>query len=87
MSNALSNQLFVRDRVGYDEVYPSGHKDLDSPSEERSSSTTSLSSRDEGLEMDRPEEDSVMVWTMLSPQSNPLWVLMDLGSSSCYPYG
>ena len=46
MSSALSNQLFVHDRVGYDEVFPSGQKDPDTSSEERNLSTTSPSSRD-----------------------------------------
>ena len=58
MSSASSNQSFVRDGAGYNEVYLSGHKDLDSPNEKRSLSSTSPSSRDEGLEMDRPEGDS-----------------------------
>ena len=57
MSSASSNQSFVYDRAGYDEVYPSGHKDLDSPSEERSPSASSPSSRDEGLEMEMLEDD------------------------------
>ena len=39
-------------------MYPLGHKDLDSPSEERSPSTSSPSSRDEVLETERPEDDS-----------------------------
>ena len=58
MSSASSNQSFVRDETGYDEVYPSGHKDLDSLSEEKSPSTSSPSSRDEVLETERPENDS-----------------------------
>ena len=58
MSSASSNQSFFRDEAGYDEVYPLGHKDLDSPSEERSPSTSSPSSRDEVLETERPEDDS-----------------------------
>ena len=58
MSSASSNQSFVRNGVGYDEVYPSGHKDPDSPSEDRSPSASSPSSRDEGLETERPEDGS-----------------------------
>ena len=38
MSSASSNQLFVRDRVGYDEVFPLGQKDPDTSSEEREKS-------------------------------------------------
>ena len=44
--------------MGYDEVYSSGHKDLDSPSEERSPSASSPFLSDEGLETERPEDDS-----------------------------
>ena len=58
MSSASSNQSFVRDWEGYDKVYPSGQKDPDTSSEERNLFATSPSSRDEGLEMDRPEGDS-----------------------------
>ena len=39
-------------------MYSSGHKDLDSPNEERSSSASSPFLRDEGLETERPEDDS-----------------------------
>ena len=58
MSSASSNQSFVCDGAGYDEVYSSGHKDLDSPSEEKSPSTSSPFLKDEGLETKRPEDDS-----------------------------
>ena len=57
MSSALSNHLFVRDGASYDEVYLPGHKDHDSPSEERSPLASSSSSRDEGLEREEPEDD------------------------------
>ena len=57
MYSASSNHSFVCDGAGYDEVYPSGHKDHDSPSEERSPSASSPSSRDEGLEKGGPEDD------------------------------
>ena len=56
MSSASSNQSFVRDGAGYDEVYLSGHKDPDNPSEERSLSASS--SRDEDSEMERSKGDS-----------------------------
>ena len=58
MSSVSSNQLFVRDGTGYDEVFPLGQKDPDTSSEERNLFATSPSSRDEGLEMDRPKDDS-----------------------------
>ena len=38
-------------------MYPSSHKDLDSPSEERSPSASSPSSSNEGLEVKRPADD------------------------------
>ena len=57
MSSASSNHSFVRNGAGYDEVYPSGHKDHDSPSEERNLSASSPSSRDKGLEREEPEDD------------------------------
>ena len=59
MSNASSKHSFVCDRASYDEVYSSGHKDLDSLSEERSLSASSPSSRDEGLETEGPEDDFI----------------------------
>jgi len=59
MSSASSNHSFVRDGASYDEVYPSGHKDLDIPSGERSPSASSPSSRDEGLETKGPEDDFI----------------------------
>ena len=57
MSSASSNHSFVRNGAGYDEVYPSGHKDHGSLSEERSSSASSPSLRDEGLEKGGLEDD------------------------------
>ena len=58
MSSALSNQSVICDRADYEKVYPSGHKDQESPSEERSPSTSSLSSTNEDMEMADPEEAS-----------------------------
>ena len=57
MSSASSNHSSVRDGAGYGEVYPSGHKDHDSPSEEGSSSASSPSLKDEGLEREGPKDD------------------------------
>ena len=57
MSSASSNQSFVRDGAGYDEVYPSGHENLDSPRQDRSSLANSPSLTNEGLEKRRPEDD------------------------------
>ena len=56
MSSALSNQSIIYDRADYEEVYLSGHKDQESPSEERSPSASSLSSTNEDMEMADPEE-------------------------------
>ena len=58
MSSVSSKHSFVCDGAGYDKVYLSGHKDLDSPSRERSPSASSPSSRDEGLETEGPEDGS-----------------------------
>ena len=56
MSSALSNQSIIYDRADYEEVYLSGHKDQESPSEERSPSASSLSSTNEDMEMADPEK-------------------------------
>ena len=58
MFSASSNQSVVRDGVDYEEVYPSGHKNQESPREERSSSASSSSSTNEDMEMADPEEVS-----------------------------
>ena len=51
MSSASSNQLVVRDGVDYEEVYPSGHRDPESPGEKRSPSASSSSSTNKDTEM------------------------------------
>ena len=58
MSGASSNQSFVRDGVGYEEVYPSGYKDPDNLSEERSLSTSSSPLKNEDMGVVEPEEGS-----------------------------
>ena len=58
MFSASSNQSVVCDGANYEEVYPSGHKNQKSPSEERSPSTSSPSSTNEDMEMAEPEEGS-----------------------------
>ena len=57
MSSASSNQSFVHDGAGYEELYPSGYRD---PNElgERSPSAASPSSKNEDMEMAEPEEGS-----------------------------
>ena len=57
MSSASSNQSFVRDRAGYEELYPSGYRDPDNLSE-RSPSTSSLSSKHEDMKVAESEEGS-----------------------------
>ena len=57
MSSASSNQSFVRDRAGYEELYPSCYRDPDELSE-RSPSATSPSSKNEDMELVEPEEGS-----------------------------
>ena len=51
MSSVLSNQSVIRDGVDYEEVYPSGHVDQESPGEDRSPSASSSSSTNEDMEM------------------------------------
>ena len=57
MSSASSNQSFVRDRAGYEELYPSGYKDPDELIE-KTPSATSPSSTNEDMELAEPEEGS-----------------------------
>ena len=57
MSSASSNQSFVRDGAGYEELYPSGCRDPDELSE-RSPSAASPSSKNEDMELAEPEEGS-----------------------------
>ena len=58
MSSASSNQSFVQDRAGYEEVYPLGYRDPDDLSEERSPSASSSSLENEDMEVAKPEEGS-----------------------------
>ena len=55
MSSASSNQLFVRDGAGYEELYLSGYKDPDELSE-RTPSATSPSSTNEDMELAEPDK-------------------------------
>ena len=57
MSSASSNQSFIRDETGYEELYPSGYRDPDELSE-RSLSAASPSSKNEDMELAEPEEGS-----------------------------
>ena len=58
MSSASSNQSFVHDGVGYEVVYPSSYKDPDDLNGERSPSASSLSSKNEDVEVVELEEGS-----------------------------
>jgi len=58
MSSASSNQLVVRDRLDYEEVYPSDHKDQESLGDDRSPSASSSSSTYEDAEVVEQEEGS-----------------------------
>ena len=51
MSSASSNQSIIHDGVDYKEVYPSGHVDQESLSENRSLSTSSSSLTNEDIEI------------------------------------
>ena len=57
MSSVSSNQSFVRGRAGYEELYPSGYRDPNELSE-RSLSVASPSSKNEDMELAKPEEGS-----------------------------
>ena len=57
MSSASSNQSFVCDGAGYEELYQSGCRDTDELSE-RSPSAASPSSKNEDMELAEPEEGS-----------------------------
>ena len=58
MSSASSNQSFVRDVAGYEEVYPSGYRDPKDLRKERSPSASSPSSKNENMEVAESEEGS-----------------------------
>ena len=51
MSSASSNQSVVHDGVDYEDAYPSGHVDQESPGEDRSPFASSSSSTNEVTEM------------------------------------
>ena len=83
MSNASSHQSFVHDGAGYEEVYPSGHEDHDSQSEERSPSASSPSSRNEGLEMsdeegsnDGPNNNDLPIQSVVGPNGLRQFVML-----------
>ena len=57
MFSASSNQSFVHDEASYEELYPSGYRDLDDLSE-RSTFASSPSSKNEDMEVAEPEEGS-----------------------------
>ena len=57
MSSTSSNQSFVHDEAGYEELYLSGYKDPDDLSE-RSPFATSPSSKNEDMELAELEEGS-----------------------------
>ena len=89
MSNALSNQSFIHDGAGYDEVYPLGHKDPDSLSEERSPSTSPSIYEDLGMEeLNDDSSDGLMnvdppIQSVIGPDGLkefillPLWTVND----------
>ena len=98
MSSASSNQSCVRNGAGYDEMYPSGHKDLDVSSEERSLSASS--SRDDDLEMEGSEGgysdgligDETLIQSVIGPDGLrefivlPLWMVNDFISKIKEPH-
>ena len=58
MSSASTNQSFVHDGAGYEEVYSSSYRDQDNLSEERSPSASSPSLKNEDMEVAEPKEGS-----------------------------
>ena len=58
MSSTSSNQSFLRDGAGYEEVYPSSNRDPDDLSEERNPSASSPSSKNEDMEVAELKEGS-----------------------------
>ena len=58
MSSASSNQSFVCNGAGYEEVYLSDYRDPNNLSEERSPSASFPSSKNEDTEVVEPEEGS-----------------------------
>ena len=56
MSSASSNQSFVCNGAGYEEVYLSEYRDPNNLNEERSPSASSPSSKNEDMEVAEPEE-------------------------------
>ena len=95
MPSASSNQLFVREGVGYDEVFSSGQHDPGTLSEERNLSAISPSIRDEDLDIDRSEGDSIEGIVGVEPPTQsvigldglrefiilPLWMINDFIST------
>ena len=75
MSSASSNQSFVRDGAGYEELYLSGCRDPDELSE-RSSSASSLSSKNEDIELAEPEWTVYREFVML-----PEWTVNNFMST------
>ena len=56
MSSASSNQSDVRDGLDYEEVYSSGHREQDSPGDDRSPSSSLSSSTYEDTEVVEQDE-------------------------------
>ena len=95
MSSASSNQSCVCEGAGYDEVFPLGQNDPSTSSEERNSSATSPSTKDEDLDMDRSKDDSTNGLVGVEPPIQsvigldglrefimlPLWTANDFTSS------
>ena len=59
MSNVSSNQSCFREGVGYYKVFSLGQNDTGASSEERNPSATLPSTKDEDLDTDRSEGDSI----------------------------
>ena len=98
MASASSNQSYVHDRAGYDEMYSSGHKDPNVSSEERSPSASS--SREDDLEIKRSKGgsndgligDEPPIQSVIGPDGLrefillPLWMVNDFISKIKKPH-
>ena len=95
MSSASSNQSCVYEEVGYNEVFQSGQNDPGTISDERNLSATSPSTKDEDLDTDRSEGDSIdglvdaepPIQSIIGPDGLrelimlPMWTVNDFTSS------
>ncbi|KAK9993946.1 hypothetical protein SO802_023649 [Lithocarpus litseifolius] len=90
MFSASSNQSFVCDGAGYDEVHLSGHKDPDTTSEESSSAASSMSWSEDRTESNLSDglgESEPPIQSVIGPDGMrkfitlSIWMVNDFTSS------